>query len=453
MVSLESMEPQLGVLGSLLLEPKYIGECAVKLRPRDFVNARCRLIYQTILDMFREGKPVDAMLVRGRLRDLPGIGDDLLAIVEQTPTVYNIWAYAEAVKEQGTLAALREQGRRQAEANTLDAAQECVDKSYGVLAARPGAVRMNARNLLEDFMDRHGEGKHPDYYTWGLSKLDRNLYTEQGDMILLGGYPSAGKTALALRFAWHMAEKRRVGFYSLETRPAKLADRSVAALAGVSMGDIKQSTLSEAQWEKVAAQAPALAKRSLDMIPAGGMTVADLRADALAHRYEAIFIDYLQLLHVPKAYNRTEAVTGISIGLHQLAQGGGVTVIALSQLRRAEATKGGGEKAPSMSSLRESGQLEQDADAILLLHKDRPDEPDSRRILRIVKNKEGTVGKVTLNFDGKTQTFMEADTSRQTAARYAAEGEKIKARNRAAAMAEKQMSITELPEREDGMPF
>lgn len=424
MVDLHSMEPQNGVLGSLLLEPDYIGECAAKLRPEDFTLPRCRMIYQTILDMFREGKPVDPMLVRDRLRDLPDIEKDLVEILEVTPTTVNIWEYAAVVKEQGTLFALRELGKSLANVSSVEEAQPLLDKAHASLSERPGTKRMNARNMLEDFMDRHGEGKHPDYYTWGLSKLDRNLYIEQGDLLLLGGYPSAGKTALALRFAWHLAKTRRVGFYSLETRPAKLADRSVAALAGVDMGRIKQSDLTEEDWTKVASQAGALAERTLDMIPAGGMTVADLRADALAHRYETVFIDYLQLLQVPKAFNRTEAVTGISIGLHQLAQGCGITVVALSQLRRPETTKGGDEKAPTMSSLRESGQLEQDADAILLLHKDKPDDPHSQRILRIVKNKEGTVGKVTLDFDGRTQCFQEPPPD------YAAEAWKAKVRNR-----------------------
>lgn len=452
MVDLESMEPQIGVIGSLLLEPECVGECALKLRPEDFTIPRCRLIYQTILDMFREGKPVDPMLVRARLGDLPDIEKDLVGILEVTPTAALIWEYAAVVKEQGTLSALRELGRSLASVSSVEEAQPLLDKTHASLSERPGTKRMNARNLLEDFMDRHGEGKHPDYYTWGLEKLDRNLYIEQGDLLLLGGYPSAGKTALALRFAWHLAKTRRVGFYSLETKPAKLADRSVAALAGVDMGSIKQSSLNEADWEKVASQAGELAKRTLDMIPAGGMSVADLRADALANRYETVFIDYLQLLEVPKAFNRTEAVTGISIGLHQFAQGCGVTVVALSQLRRAETTKGGDEKAPTMSSLRESGQLEQDADAILLLHKDKPDDPNSRRILRIVKNKEGTVGKVTLDFDGRTQVFTEVDTHREAAAHFSAEGRKAQARNRCRRDLG-QVVITELTEEQKDLPF
>lgn len=452
MVDLESMEPQIGVIGSLLLEQKYIGECALKLRPEDFTIPRCRLIYQTILDMFREGKPVDPMLVRARLGDLPDIGKDLAGILEVTPTAACIWDYAAAVKEQGTLSALRELGRALANVLSMEEAQPLLDKVHASLSERPGTRRMSARDLLEDFMDRHGEGKHPDYYTWGLEKLDRNLYIEQGDLLLLGGYPSAGKTSLALRFAWHLAKTRRVGFYSLETKPAKLADRSVAALAGVDMGSIKQSCLTEADWERVASQAGELARRTMDMIPAGGMSVADLRADALANRYEAVFIDYLQLLEVPKAFSRTEAVTGISIGLHQFAQGCGVTVVALSQLRRAETTKGGDEKAPTMSSLRESGQLEQDADAILLLHKDNPDNPNSQRILRIVKNKEGTVGKVTLDFDGNTQVFTEADTHQETAAHYEAEGRKAQTRNRAAREPE-QMEMTGLSGGEYTVPF
>ena len=140
------------------------------------------------------------------------------------------------------------------------------------------------------------------------------------------------------------------------------------------------------------------------------MSVQDIQADALARRYEIVYIDYLQLVEPEtRKPNRTEQVSGISRGLQQLAHGHGMLVVALSQLSRAD--KAGEDKLvePTMSDLRESGQIEQDADAILLLYLEEPGRPDkSRRVLKVAKNKEGTRGRIYLVFDGQYQRFRES---------------------------------------------
>lgn len=454
MVELDTMTPQVAVLGSLLLEPALIGETMTKIRAEDFRNERCRLIYQAITGLFLEGKPVDPAIVCGRLGGFDSIGKDLLAIMEQTPTAANIWEYVKLLKEQSTLATLRDIGMRLQETMHLEDALTLVEKANAITSSRPGLERLSAKDMVLDFMDRHGEGKHPDYYTWSIRKLDDKLYTERGDMILIGGYPSAGKTALALRFAWHMAVTRRVGFYSLETKHTKLADRSMATLAGIDMGAIKRSAMTQDDWKKVAAHAEDISKCSMDMIPAGGMTVQDIKADALANRYEVVFLDYLQLISAPHAYTRTEAVTSISIGLHQMAQGNNITVVALSQLKRAGTSKDGEEVAPTMSSLRESGQLEQDADTIMLLYRKDPDDADSQRELCVAKNKEGTIGRITLDFDGSTQTFSESNSSHEVATVYSDMGRKAKnAAKSHAEPANAQMEFTELTGDNYKLPF
>lgn len=443
---------QVGVLGSLLLEPKLVGQVMAQVRPEDFANGVYRTIYQAITGLFLEGKPVDILLVRERLSGVGQIAQTLLQIMDLTPTAANVWEYVAELKKQAALASLREIGQRLEAVLSLEDAQELVDRANGVFSARPGVERVSAQQLVEDFMARHGEGRHPAYLTWSFSKLDDRMYTEPGDMVLLGGYPSAGKTALALRFAWHMAKTRRVGFYSLETGPSKLGDRSVAAIAGIDMGAIKRSALTERDWDSLAGHAEGMAKCSLDLIPAGGMSVQDIQADALAHRYEVIFLDYVQLVKAAKAGNRTEAVTGISIELHQMAQTHGITAVALSQLSRAKITGAGEEAAPTMSSLRESGQLEQDADAVLLLYQEEPDKPDSRRVLFVAKNKEGSIGKIFLDFDGRTQTFLESDTTNDVASALSSAGRMAKRFARAAK--DKQMTWEDLTQKLDSkFPF
>lgn len=353
-----------------------------------------------------------------------------MQLIEVTPTAANIWEYVDLLKKQSALEGLRDVGHALQTVTRLEDAMELLDKANAIFSTRPGVKRLSAKDLVQDFMDRHGEGKHPEYYSWSFRKLDEGLYSERGDMVIVGGYPSAGKTALALRFAWHMAASHRVGFYSLETKPEKLSDRSVATLAKIDMKTIKHSALTEDLWRQFLSHANSISKSNIDFIPAGGMTVADIRADALAHRYEVIYIDYLQLISVGHTYNRTEAVTSISIGLHQLAQANNITVVALSQLKRAENSKKGEEIAPDMSSLRESGQLEQDADTIMLLYKETPDDLQSRRVLKVAKNKEGTIGKIYLDFDGATQTFTESDSTKEVVKHFQEEGRKAKQANK-----------------------
>lgn len=445
---LDPMTPQVAVLGSLLIEPSLTGEVMTKLRAEDFSNERCRIIFQCIQSLFMEGKPVDPAVVAGRLSAIPGIGADLMDIMRQTPTAANIWAYVDILKEQSRMTQLRTYAMRLLEADNLEDAHALMAKANGVFSDRPGISRLSAGAMLADFRNRHQAGRHPDYLTWSLPKLDEQCYTEPGDFVILGGYPSAGKTALALRFAWHMAQTRRVAFYSLETGTSKLADRSVAALAGIDMRAIKRSALTAEHWGQVDAQEKSISECSLDMIRAGGMTVQDIQADALAHRYEVVFIDYVQLIAVPKAYNRTEIVTSISLGLHQMAQANNITVVALSQLHRAETQKNGAETAPRMSSLRESGQLEQDADTIMLLYRENPDDMFSRRVLKVAKNKEGTIGLIYLDFDGKTQTFSESSQSREVMEHLQYEGRKAK---RTAYQQSTFTDITDDPD--DELPF
>ena len=410
MVSTEYINAQCAVLGSLLISPELTGEVMTKVRPEDFGNNDCRLIYQAITGLFLEGKTIDPVVVRERLSGFPDMGETIRQLMMQTPTAANIWAYVEILREQSRLARLHAIGSRLFEAPSMDAALPLIAEANGVLSSRPGVTRKSAEAMLSDFYDRHSAGKHPEYLSWSFPRMDDKLYTELGDFAVIGGAASAGKTALALQFAWHQARKHRVGFYSLETNDKKLGDRSISTLAGIDMGVIKRSTLTDADWRRVAGCSGEICKRQIEFIQASGMTVDDLRADALAHRYEIIYVDYLQLLKVPKVYDRTAIVTSISIGLHELSQSNGITVVALSQLNR-----DGQNGAPTMSSLRESGQIEQDADTIMLLYKEDNDDPYSRRVLKFPKNKEGVIGFIYLDFDGTTQTFSEScDDTQET---------------------------------------
>jgi replicative DNA helicase len=300
---------------------------------------------------------------------------------------------------------------------------------------------------LVDFYQR--QQQEPELIHWSLGGLDTKLRTEPGDFVVIGGYSSAGKTALSLQLAWGQAEQRRVGYFSLETKPEKLIDRTVSMVTGVDFGRIKSHTLTGEDWTSCAEHSAAINARQLELIKAGGLSVADIQALALSGRYELIYIDYLQLIRAEDARRSDyEKVSQISRDLHTMAQITGITVVALSQLSRPE-KKAGKESAPTMHSLRQSGQIEQDADGILLLYKEAPNDPASRRCLKLAKNKDGEAGGVILlDFRGSTQTFAPAERTSSTGAYFSGIGRDIKRRTLAG-----QTKITEITTPDPDLPF
>ena len=411
MVTEDKLSAQVAVLGSLLIEPKLVGEALEQLRPEDFTTPKCRMVFEAIRSLYTEGRPTDPVTVRDKLGGRPedAWSRYLLECMELTPTASNVWEYAALLREQARMAKVTELGGLIQTARDLDMARGYIDQLNQLLVERRGVERMDMTQALLAFTERHS-GAPVEYMTWGLPKVDGGTYVEMGDMVVLGGYPSAGKTALAVAMAYHQAKDRRVGFYSLETNQYKLADRLLANLAGIEMPTIKRNQITEEQWQRVADRSDRIRARKLELIQASGMTAQDIRADALARRYEVVYIDYLQLIEPEsRKVNRTEQVSAISRSLQKFAHGTGRLVVALSQLSRQEKASEDKLVEPTMSDLRESGQIEQDADAILLLYLEEPARrEESRRILKIAKNKEGTAGKVYLVFDGPFQRFRES---------------------------------------------
>lgn len=412
MVSLEAkdrLSNQEAVLGALLIEDKLIGPVLSKVSERDFLDDVYRQVFLAIRAQFVSGKPVDPVTVRDRL----GGGEEwsklLIQIMDDVPTAANIWEYVPRMQEQARFAQARGISLEMYEARDMEEILRGSEKIQALAVERQDVRRMNMEQMLQSFWQRHTTPHR--YMTWGLSKLDEQLFADLGDMVVLGGYPSAGKTALAVSFAYHQSEAKRVGFYSLETSRYKLADRLISNMAGIEMAAIKRGALTEEDWTLAANAAPKILKRQLELIDASGMTASDIRADALANRYQIVYVDYLQIVEPEtRKANRTEQVSAISRTFQQMAHGNGILVVALSQLTRSEKTKDESKYIePTMSDLRESGQIEQDADAILLLYLEDPSKPnESRRVLKLAKNKDGERGRMYLTFDGAYQRFRQS---------------------------------------------
>ena len=403
------LDAQVGVLGSVMISPELAAKVLAETSEEDYTG-QCLSVYRAIKSLFMAGKPADIVLIREKLGE--PYTPVLMQMMEVTPTAANIDYYIAACRERGRLLRIRELGQQMQEAEDLDAASELLEKANKTMVKRTGVRIVTMQDALTSFFERHEGAK--DYLPWPIEGLQDKLYAEAGDFIVLGGYPSDGKSALALQMAYHMSSTKRVGFFSFETSDRKLFDRMMASVARIPMDRIKINDLSDKDWEDAAKVSGEISARNLEYIPASGMTVSDIQAISYAQRYDVIFVDYLQLVN-GRGKDRFSVVTDISIGLHTMAQSTGIAVIALAQLSRPE--RKAQDKItppPTLSSLRESGQIEQDADIVFMLY--RPNFNQPTRELMILKNKEGRLGRLMLDFDGQYQTFSrsKADQYRQT---------------------------------------
>lgn len=416
------LEAQYAVLGALLIEPELVPKVVAATRCEDFTGP-CRTVYEAVLKIYSEGKPVDVVAIGAVLGS--SYRQFLMELMEITPTAAHVDHYIKLCREQARVCAVRELGTRLSAAQSGEELSAILGEVNGWMVDKPTLRITTMDAAMRSFLERHsGETQ---YLSWPVRELDSRLYAEPGDFILVGGYPSTGKSAWALQCAWHWATDYRVGFFSLETSSEKLFDRQMAAVSGLTMDQIKRNEISVEEWDRICSMSNHWLARNLELVPAAGMTVTDIRSVTAMRKYSIIIIDYLQLLS-SSGINRTEQVTNISLALHRMAQDMGVTILALSQLKRKDS-----DGTPESSDLRESGQLEQDADIIMMLKLENKDDPGGNREMFITKNKEGTCPKIILAFDGRHQTFSKASGTGQVVGKYSAAGKKARARNRSAA--------------------
>ena len=421
---------QNSVLGAALIEPDLIPKVIQQTRRTDY-SGPCQSIYTAMVKLFQNGSPVDVVSLANTLGG--DYRDYLAQLMKVTPTAANIDYYINLCREQAKVMQVKALAAQLSGAESSDDIRKILEEANGLMVDKPTLRITTMADALKSFMDRHtGTVK---YMTWPIRELNDHLYAEPGDFILVGGFPSSGKSAFSLQCAWHWARDAKVGFFSLETSSEKLFDRQMAAVAELSLSDIKRNSISSGDWDRVATLTPDITARNLELIPAAGMTPADIRSVTTMRGYKVIIIDYVQLLQASGG-NRTEQVTNISLALHRMAQDMQVTIVALSQLKRK-----GDDSTPESSDLRESGQLEQDADLIMMLKLEHKDQPGGNRELFITKNKEGECFKTLLAFNGKHQTFTKAHRTGETLSKLKADGKRIQRQRREAEVDPSQMSM------------
>lgn len=429
------LQAQYSVLGAALLDSDLVPKVMSETQESDY-SGPCRNVYRAMRKLFLSGSIVDPVSVTNSLgADHRGF---IMQLMELTPTTANLDHYITLCREQARVLAIREVGHQLTLTESGDEARKLIEQASSMMVDKPSLRITTMADALKSFMNRHtGTAR---YLTWPVPELNDRLYAEPGDFIVIGGYPSTGKSAWSLQCAWHLSRNYKVGFFSLETSSEKLFDRQMASVARISMDEIKRNSITQDNWDKLCAMTQEITTRNIELIPAAGMSPADVRAVTMMRGYQVIFIDYLQLLSGTGG-NRTEQVSSISIALHTMAQSMGVTVFALSQLAR-QSTQ---EKSSGKAVLRESGQIDQDADIIMILSLEKKDDPSGNRILSIDKNKEGTCPNILLAFDGKHQTFTKAQRTGDVVGKFVADGKKIK-RQRQKAEPQEEQTFLPLPD-------
>ncbi|UCD68762.1 MAG: replicative DNA helicase [Betaproteobacteria bacterium] len=439
-----SVEAEQSVLGGLLLDNSAWDRIADFLAEADFYRADHRQIYHHITRLIEASRPADAITVAESLestKDLESVGGlaYIGALAQNTPSAANIRRYAEIVRERAIMRKLAETASNIAElaynpmgrepAQLLDEAESRIF-SISEQGARGRQGFIDMQPVLTQVVERIDllyNRDNPSDVTGvptGFTDLDRMTSGLQpGDLIIVAGRPSMGKTALALNMAEHVALDAGlpIGIFSMEMSAAQLAMRLLGSFGRLDQHKLRTGRLAEDDWRRLTSAVGRLSEAPIHIDETAALNALELRARArrLHRQYGQlgmIIVDYLQLMSpITQGENRATEISEISRSLKALAKEINVPVVALSQLNRSLEQRPN--KRPVMSDLRESGAIEQDADLILFIYRDEvynPDSPDKGRAEVIIgKQRNGPIGTVVLTFQGEHTRFANfADPTR-----------------------------------------
>ena len=428
----QNLDSEQAVLGSILIDRDAIIEVADFLHPEDFYRQAHGRIFAAMLQLFEKREPIDVVTVAETLdRDgeLESVGGAsyLSTLGNDTPTAVHVSQYGRIVERKAVLRRLIQAAGKIAAIGYEDGAdiQESIDRSEAELFAvsqhRSNDGFSPLRTLLHDAYDRldylHAHRGEIVGIASGFADLDQ-LTTgfQPSDLVVLAARPSVGKTSLALNIAEHASvrEGKTVGVFSLEMSKDQLVQRLLSSVASIDSQRMRSGYLEELDFARIAPAMQALSDAPMYIDDTPSISTMELRTKArrlqAEHGLDLLIIDYLQLMQsssTSRDANRVQEVSEISRGLKGLARELKVPVIALSQLSRQPEMRESRE--PRLSDLRESGAIEQDADLVLFLWREKEKgaeegDTDGEVInLRLAKHRNGPTGEVKLWFR-KTQT-------------------------------------------------
>jgi len=420
------------VLGGMLLSKDAISDVIEVIRPGDHYRPAHQIVHEAVLDLYARGEPADAITVANELSrrgDLQRIGGApyLHTLIASVPTAANAGYYARIVRERAILRRLVEAGTRIVQmgyAGDADA-DDMVDRAqaevYAVTDRRIAEdyhslseIMPGALDEIESIGSRGGQMTGVPTGFADLDALTNGLHP--GQMVVIAARPAVGKSALALDFARSatIRHNQPTVLFSLEMGRNEITMRLLAAEAKVPMNLMRTGQLSDDDWNRLARRMSEVVDAPLFIDDSPNMSLMEIRAKCRRlkqrHELKMVIIDYLQLMSSPKRVeNRQQEVSEMSRSLKLLAKELEVPVIALSQLNRGPEQRQ--DKKPMLSDLRESGSIEQDADVVILLHREDAYEKESPRAgeadLIVAKHRNGPTATVTVAFQGHYSRFVD----------------------------------------------
>ena len=418
------------VLGGMLLSKDAIADVVESLRASDFYKPAHETIYEAILSLYGHGSPADAITVADELKkrgELTRVGGAsyIHTLIASVPTAANAQYYAEIVKEHAIMRRLIEAGTKiaqlgyanETEVDTLvDQAQAEI---YAVTDGNAKEDYVSFSEALEETINEIDANSNRPDGVYGVptdfiefDELTGGLHG--GQMIVIAARPGVGKSTLALDIARSAAIHHQMTtvFFSLEMSRTELAMRILSAEGKISMGRLKKGDLDTEGWTNLATLQGRIDSAPLFIDDSPNMTLMEIRAKCRrlkqCNDLKLVVLDYLQLMSSgKKVESRQQEVSEFSRSLKLLAKELDVPVIALSQLNRGSEQRT--DKRPMVSDLRESGSIEQDADMVILLHREDMYNPDSERVgeadMIIAKHRGGPTRTIPLAFSGKYSRF------------------------------------------------
>lgn len=395
------------IIGAILLsQGDYLAD--TRLIPDDFTNATERELFVLMRAMREAGEGIDAITVSAKK---PELSVFLWECAGEVVTHRNAEFYEQLIHDRNLRTAMHSVGL-----GLSDAAQSLeadVDASIDF-------ARVQIDNLAEKRLHDPVEfvadlvlpavehlNSEPDYFATEWAMLNDFIGGfRPGALYIIGARPAVGKSVVAVNMAFQLAQHGAVSFHSLEMSKREIVNRLFASVCNVSMDRLEKRNLSDNDWQRIA-QSRDKVSRPIAIADKSGQTLVEVRAFARQvgrkQKLVGIVVDYLQLMQdTERGRSRYEAVTAISNGLKILARDLEVPVIALAQLNRQ--IEGRKDTAPGLSDLRDSGAIEQDADVVILLNRERAlddgDDEKSKMIFHIAKNRHGKTGMMALRFDG-----------------------------------------------------
>jgi replicative DNA helicase len=436
-----SEDAERGVLGAVLLDAEKVMDLCIErqLVPDSFYIPAHRSIFDAMLSMSRDGRPIDLLTVGERLKaagllDRVGGAQALHRIVDATPTSAHAEYYINIVRDRHLLRLVIE-AARDAERNCYDPAAEAqqvlghAEQAFFDITANQHGQMRPWHHLVNEIVATF-DNQHKGFMgvPTGFKDLDHSIKgMKGGNMIVLAARPSMGKTSLAMNIAENVAlgkgdmdcRPRPVGVFSVEMSCLDLVKRMICCRAEVSGHAIADGFISQVNHGRLIAAADALSNAPIYIDDSAGLDITELRARArrMKSKYnvELIIIDYLQLLRAPEhsRHGRQVEITYVSAGLKAMAKELAIPVLVLSQLSRAPEARGGEEK-PKLSDLRDSGSIEQDADIVMLLRRPCRTASDADRdnrtlaIVEIAKNRNGpAMEDIRMEFDEAFTRFRD----------------------------------------------